>query len=511
MNAARGGEPEHALARWIFLRALAAVYLIAFLSLWSQILGLSGSHGIRPAADFLSQVRDQLGHPAWRRVPTLFWFGASDGMLRAACLAGAALSALLLAGLASAPVLVLLWALYLSLTVVGGPFLSFQWDTLLLEAGLTAILVAPWTWWSAPGRLREPARFTVWLPRLLLFKLMVLSGLVKITSGDPNWLHLDALAYHYWTQPLPTWIGWWAAHLPAWFGRLSVAFLFAVELGAPFLMFLGRRGRLASFGLLVLLQLLIAATGNYGFFNLLAIVLCLSLLDDGHWRSLLPRARNRAPAGRRPGDGFGPRAVTAVLGTALLALSALSFAAEVGGYRGLPGPSMAVLEAVQPFRSVNGYGLFRVMTTSRLEIQVEGSDDGADWKPYRFRYKPGDPDQRPGLVAPYMPRLDWQMWFAALGTWRQNPWFVNLMARLLTGSPPVLDLLAGNPFPDRPPRYVRATLWNYRFAGLGLHRRTGAWWTREPRGLYLPRISLRDLGLPPEGTPAGPRNPPHGT
>lgn len=477
----RGGR-RYALGAWLFLRGLGIVYLIAFASLAVQVQGLIGPQGILPAGDFLAAARDQLGSRAYALLPTVFWAGAGAHALRVVCGAGIALSIVLILDLVPRAALLGLWALYLSLVVAGQDFLAFQWDALLLEAGLLAALLAP-GWRRRP---EEPGALPLFLLWWLTFRLVFESGVVKLTSGDPTWRHLTALDFHFFTQPLPTWTAWYAAQAPEWLERVAVAATLALEIGAPLFIFLGRVGRRVAFLGIAFLQLLIFATGNFAFFNLLTVMLAATLLDDSVWRRLLP-ARLVTAIAPNPPQPVPVAPWRTALGAGLLALSTLSLIGTV-----VPGAGwIDVPAALEPFRSINGYGLFRVMTTSREEIVIEGSDDGVTWRPYELRYKPGDPARRPGFVEPHQPRLDWQLWFAALGGYTGTPWFPALAARLLEGSPPVLDLFAGNPFPARPPREIRALLYDYRFATPAERRATGAWWTRHLVGPYSPILSLR--------------------
>jgi lipase maturation factor 1 len=469
--------PSHARICSVFLRALGAIHAIAFVSLAVQVDGLIGSHGILPAAEMLAAVKAQTDAARYWLLPTAFWLGASDAALRGVCWAGAALGGLLALGFAPALLLVVLWGLYLSLTTVGQVFLGYQWDGLLLETTLLAVFLAPRGWRPRP---REPAAPALWLLRFLLFRLMLASGLAKLASGDPTWRSLTALTFHYETQPLPTWLGWYAHQQPLWMQKVSCALMFGVELLVPWLALGPRRARLLAFVPLVGLQVLIAATGNYTFFNLLAIALCLLLLDDAvfGW----PAARAAPPA--RPWFRSARLAGAAVL--FLLALVPF-----LGSFARLPwpGPLVALYRAVAPFRSVNPYGLFAVMTTERPEIAMEGSSDGVEWRPYTFRYKPGDPRRAPAFVEPHQPRLDWQMWFAALGgRCERVPWFLHFVRRLKDGSPPVLGLLAGNPFPEGPPTQVRARLEDYRFTDREERRRTGDYWRIQDEGLFCPDL-----------------------
>jgi predicted DCC family thiol-disulfide oxidoreductase YuxK len=490
--------PDYFLARWIFLRALGAVYLVAFMSLWTQAGGLIGHDGILPADQFMSAAQRQCdaqgtGLERYHLLPTLCWFNASGSFLNIQCAAGTLCAIMLIIGVAPAPALALLWLLYLSLATVGRDFFGFQWDNLLLEAGFLAIFFAPLQLLPRLARETPPSRIILWLLRLLLFKLIFSSGCVKLLSGDPNWRNLTALTFHYQTQPLPTWIGWYAQQLPPWFQTFSCAVVFGVELGAPFLIFAPRRLRFFGGAAMSLLQILILIAGNYTFFNFLTLALCLLLLDDFILCRFAPQKtgalfkiqKNRF----RP---RWPRAITVPLAIVILAVSSFQMISMFGVRSNLLMPAAALDGWLQPLRTINGYGLFAVMTTERREIIVEGSNDGANWLPYEFKYKPGDVNHKPGFVEPFQPRLDWQMWFAALGNFQQNPWFGNFCERLLQGSPEVLALLKKNPFPGSPPRYIRAGFYGYRFTNAAERRATGAWWRREFIGEYLPPVSLHE-------------------
>jgi len=487
--------PTYFSARDLFVRALGSIYLIAFVSLWLQIDGLIGEQGILPAGQHLQLAREQLGSDAFFFLPTLCWFGSSNAFLHFLCGAGAVLSILLMTGLAPVLSLALLFLLYLSLTIAGQTFLSFQWDILLLETGFLALFFAPWQWRMKIGSATCFSRVGFLLLKLLLFKLMLMSGVVKLTSGDDSWWNLTALDYHYWTQPLPTVIGWWADQHPEWFKKFSVAFCLVVEIIVPFFIWAPRRLRHIAAGLLIFLQLAIAATGNYCFFNLLTIALCLLLFDD----TLLKRMVGRDSVEPRGSNAFGstesrPTNIAAIIVLIItLPINAMLIFSAFKPNVEWPRPIATVAGYLESFHIVNGYGLFRVMTKTRPEIVIEGSANGTEWLPYEFRWKPGDVDRPPPWVAPHQPRLDWQMWFAALGTYRHNPWFVSLLERLLRNAPNVTRLLARNPFPDAPPQYVRAKLFEYHFASAEEHRATGAWWKREERGDYLPPVSLENF------------------
>ena len=486
-------RPTYIIVRFLFLRLLGLIFLIAFVSFWVQVDGLVGKNGILPAAEFLKMIEDQLDVVRYFQFPTLCWFSASETFIYCLCGVGVACSILLIAGVLPKPSLIVLWITYLSLVVIGQTFMSFQWDSLLLEVAFLSIFFAPMSFWPRLSKESASSLVFLWLLRWLLFRLMFLSGITKLASGDPIWADLTALDFHYETQPLPTWIGYYAHQLPGWFQKFSMGAMFVIEIIVPFLIFMTRKIRFVACGLLLLLQLLIATTGNYCFFNLLAMALCLTLLDDSFLLNFAPRKHRGRFAGIRSKKKSSRTrlAVASVVALPIVVVSFITMAAEIWGYRQLPKPAMQVVRWTSPFRSVNGYGLFRVMTTTRFEIVVQGSDNGREWKAYEFRYKPGAMDQRPGFVAPHQPRLDWQMWFAALGTHQQNPWFVRFLGRILEGAPEVLTLLEINPFPDKPPRYIRAVRYRYHMTDLDTRNETQVWWRREPAGLYTPPVSLK--------------------
>jgi lipase maturation factor 1 len=479
-------RPTYFRTRDLFLRSLGAIYLVAFVSLWLQVDGLIGEHGILPVGHYLDAIRERFGSDAFLGLPTLCWFSSSSWFLHLLCGGGAVVSVLLMLGLAPILSLGLLFVFYLSLTIAGQSFLSFQWDILLLETGFLALFFAPIVW-RMRGKDEAPlSGVGLFLLKLLLFKLMLMSGVVKLTSGDDSWWNLTALDYHYWTQPLPTVPGWWADQHAEWFKKVSVAFCLIVEIVAPFFIWAPRRFRHVAGLFLIALQIVIAATGNYCFFNLLTIALCLLLFDDMVWKVGTARCAVRGPRSARPL----PALVVLIL---TLPVNAMFIFSAFKPETAWPRPIAALGGYLQSFRIVSGYGLFRVMTKSRPEIIIEGSADGTEWLPYEFRWKAGALNRPPGWVAPHQPRLDWQMWFAALGSYRQNPWFVSLLERLLRGTPGVTALLARNPFPQNPPRFVRARLYQYRFTTLAEYRATGNWWKRENAGEYLPAISLESF------------------
>ncbi len=387
--------PRFDVVSWLFLRAMGLIYLAAFVSFGVQALGLIGSNGILPLSEFAPAVRSLLGLECYWRVPMVFWLNQSDFAIQATCWTGAALSVLLIFDMLPRLSLFFLYALYLSLFYAGQIFMGFQWDLLLLESGFLALFLSIAT---KPG---------IWLLRWLLFRCMFLSGSVKLLSGDSTWANLSALSYYFQTEPLPTRLAWYAHHLPQGVLTASTAATFAIELGLPFLIFCPRRLRfVAAFGIL-LLQSLIFLTGNYAFFNLLTMALCLVLFDDAALRKVLPQRLTRfvqhevrdIKSGRIVSFAAGAFALLIVL-TSLVQIHAV-----FGGRNSAP--AMWIENEIAPLRILNTYGLFAVMTTARPEIIIEGSDDGVNWREYTFKYKPGDVPAATAMEhsAPAAPRL----------------------------------------------------------------------------------------------------------
>jgi predicted DCC family thiol-disulfide oxidoreductase YuxK len=471
------GPPRYDLVSLMFLRLFGLIYLSAFVSFGVQALGLIGSHGILPLADLIDDIRGRVGAERFFAMPMLFWWNASDIAIQAVCWAGAGISLLLVFNRLPRLSLLVLYVLYLSLLYGGQAFMAFQWDTFLLEAGFLALLLS---FARTPG---------IWLLRWLLFRFMFMSGMVKLLSGDPNWRDLSALSYHFLTQPLPTPLAWYAAHLSPPVLRFAAAGTFFVELIVPFLIFCPRRLRFfGAFGIL-LLQICIVISGNYNWFNLQTMLLCLLLFDDAALRKITPQRWVRRLLIRE--ERHPPRAIAVVAGTlALLILfcSIVQMDVRFGGNP--PAVAQSIDRFIEPLRIVSDYGLFAVMTTERDEIVIEGSYDGAEWREYEFPYKPGEVMRRPPWNIPHQPRLDWQMWFAALEDPRRVRWFPRFLERLLQNEPAVTALLQKNPFADKPPRYVRALFYDYRYASAADKAR-GRWWDRRLLGLYFPVVQLK--------------------
>lgn len=467
----------------VLLRGIGLVYFGAFVSFAVQVRGLIGAQGILPVREWLGQT-DASQLERFFLLPTLAWWFNSDALLVGGCVVGALCGL----GLLLNPKLdrrgldrtlaFIAWFLYLSYSHAGNLFMGYQWESLLLEVGVLALFL----------RRDGFERGTKFLLRLLLFKLMFLAGFAKISSGDPRWRSLTALAVHYETQPLPNPLAWVMHQAPMWVHMFSVAFALFVELVLPFGIFLGVRGRLAAFLGFAALQISIIATGNFGFFNYLSLLLgcCLfeSPLGDNvcGWKpktATLPEPEKTSPR------AYARLATQSLVGF----FSAWTLFQGVGGMLLVPASLQRPMsEILERTRVASPYGLFAVMTPDRPEIVVEGSRDGKEWLAYEFRYKPGNPARRPPWVTPlHMPRLDWQMWFEALGSFHKESWFGRFLQALLEGRKPVTDLLEVNPFEGNPPTYIRAHYYRYHMSHWG----APSWWVREDLGEFAPVMQLR--------------------
>ncbi len=470
------GPGRYRLVSALFLRLLALIYLAAFASLGLQISGLAGPEGILPLEQHLDFVQQRFGWQGYTLLPTLFWLDASDLALQGAALAGCVFALLLLFNRLVRSSLALLFLLYLSLVQAGQTFTNFQWDYLLLEAGFLAIL------------LPTGSPIAVWLFRWLLFRLRFLSGAAKLVSGDPSWAGFTALHYYFETQPLPHAGAWYAHQLPDWLLRAGVGWVFFVELLVPLMMLLPRRFRLFAAVVTIATQLAILATSNHNFFNLLTIVLCLFLIDDQALNRLLPQGLARRLLAASPqAEAVRPwlHRLVAGLGALILAVSALQIW-ELLARQHLPQPLAAAVQQVSAWRIVNKYHVFPTINTERLELRIEGSPDGEQWQAYRFRYRVDDPSKMPPFVVPHQPRLDWMLWFVPARHPMNLSWFEQFAQRLLDGSPAVTGLLARNPFPAEPPRFLRVGLERYRFSDPAQRTETGDWWQREQLGPFFP-------------------------
>jgi lipase maturation factor 1 len=488
------GSTNHFVARWLFLRALGLIYFSAFFALLFQVRGLIGLQGILPAAEYLQTMRT-MGVMRFWYAPTLLWFSSSDHLLMALCWIGLVASIALVANLWPRAMLIICFLCFLSFVSAAQDFSGYQSDGMLLEAGFLSLFLAPSGLYPGLGRDQPPVRAAMFLLLWEWFRIYFQSGVVKLESGDPTWRNLTALYEYYQNGPLPTWIGWYLQHLPHWFHAAAAAATLVMELILVWMAFLPGHWKTACFFIVTIWQVVVIATANYAFLNYLVLILAVLLLDDAFLRRFLPL---------RWRDGLDKRAdlltpvtevgwLTTIRSGLLAVVFTWIFYATI-----FPFVQMFWLDVpfsarpvawLEPFRIANQYGLFAVMTPHRYEIEFQGSNDGQHWVAYPFRYKPQDVRERPRIYAPYQPRFDWNLWFAALGSWQQNAIVPQTEELLLVNDRAVLGLFAGNPFPDAPPRLVRAVLWQYWFSSLEERRSQGVWWRRRFLGSYAPTLT----------------------
>ena len=483
----RGGN-DYRLTRFVILRLLGFVYAVAFLVAANQLVPLIGEHGLTPATHFLHRVQAAAGSSTagMLTLPTLFWFGNSDHAMTLVAWTGVALSLVVLAGYANAIMLALLWAMYMSIVHVGQIWYGYGWETQLLETGFLSIFLCPLLD-PRPFPRQAPPILVLWLFRWLGFRIMIGAGLIKL-RGDSCWRDLTCMYYHYETQPIPSPISRYLHFAPHWFHNVETAWNHFIELVVPWFSFGSRLARHIAGILLISFQILLIISGNLSFLNYVTIIPFLACLDDSFWRRLLPAAIVRR-CQQVPAD----LELSKLRHGVAIALTALVAWLSMAPITNLVSNRQVMNTSFDPLDLVNSYGAFGVVGRERDEIIFEGTDDtviGADtkWNEYEFKAKPGNPDRAPPFIAPYQPRIDWQIWFAAMASPADYPWTFHFVWKLLHNDAGTLSLLANNPFPNAPPRYIRARLYRYRFAPLGSNSR----WTREPIGEWLPALSTDD-------------------
>jgi hypothetical protein len=488
-----GAPPTYWLTRFVLLRLLGLVYATAFLVFCQQGPALLGSHGLLPVPAFLDRVATAAGSrwDGFLELPSLFWLDASDRTLAAVGLAGLGLSLVVLAGFANALVLLVLWALYLSIVKVGQLWYGYGWEIQLLETGILAVFLCPLLD-ARPFPKRPPPTAVIWLFRWLTFRIMLGAGLIKL-RGDACWRDLTCLDFHYETQPIPNPLSRALHFAPAWTHRLGTAFNHLCELVLPWFVFWPRLARHVAGTLLLLFQVVLIASGNLSFLNWLTIVPIIACFDDSLLARVLPR--RLVTTAERAAASAHPTRLQRLATAGLVATVALLSIAPV---RNLFSSRQFMNTSFNRLALVNTYGAFGSVGRTRPEIVFEGTtgavpDDTAEWRPYEFPCKPGDPMRRPCVISPYHYRLDWQIWFAAMATPERYPWTVHFVAKLLRNDPATLALLASHPFPDAPPRFVRALL--YRYELVPSSDPSGAWWRRTLLRTWIPPLSADDPRL----------------
>jgi len=523
----RQGATNQFLPRWLFLRAIGLIYFSAFLSLLSQVRGLIGPDGILPASEYLDTVAKSAAAARFWYAPTLFWFSSSSHMLMAVCWLGLAASVFVIFNIFPRTSLFACFVAFLSFVAAAGEFAGYQSDGMLLEAGFIVLFLAPMGFRPGLGVTQPPIRAGIFLLLWEWFRIYFESGVAKIGSGDVQWRNFTAMDEYYQNGPLPTWVGWYIQHFPHWFHATTAFLTLALELVLVFMLFLPRRWRVVCFFIVTPWQLGVILTANYTFLNYLVLALGIFLLDDRFLQRLIPaRWKEKwetAPAlqsgteetrsSEEPGEAGGETAVIAAqpdwtqsfrhqLANLQLTLTCVMFVWLFYAsstllvwmlWQSAPLPSGPVV-ALEPFRIADRYGLFARMTRGRYEIEFQGSNDGKNWITYNFRNKPQDPHEAPRIYAPYQPRFDWNLWFASLSDWRSDPIVVRTEERLLSGSSDVAALFKSNPFPQSPPRVVRAVIWQYWFSTPREKREQGIWWTRQLLGAYAPTLERQANG-----------------
>jgi hypothetical protein len=482
-------SPTWYLTRFVLLRWLGFVYAVAFLIAARQVLPLIGEHGLTPAGAYMALVQDEFGSrsAAAFNLPSFFWLGISDHLLIDIAWAGFALSLVVLAGYANAIIMALLWATYMSYVHIGQIWYGYGWEIQILETGFLAIFLCPLLD-PRPFSRRPPPIVILWLYRWLGFRIMLGAGLIKL-RGDSCWRDLTCLYYHYQTQPLPNPLSRYLQFAPHWFQKWSVLWNHFIELVVPWFSFGPRMCRHIAGVLMISFQFILISSGNLAYLNWLTIVPFIACFDDGFLSRIMPgylvRRALRASAEPVPAIGY-----TIASGCVAVLVAFLSISPVLNLLSG----SQSMNRSFDPLDLVNTYGAFGSVGRERREIVFEGTGDDlitshTQWKEYEFPYKPGDPMRRPPIITPYYGRLDWQIWFAAMASPEEYPWTYHFVWKLLHNDPGTLSLLANNPFPDAPPHYVRARLYEYEFAPPG----DLAWWHRTLLGEWLPALSTSDL------------------
>lgn len=470
---------SYSIAAWLFPKLLGLIYFISFGAFVFQIKGLLGKRGILPVENFLNFFRMRLEKRRYYLVPSLYWLKCSDRALMLSVILGSLCGLALFFNpypLLTPVLLVILYLLQLSLVSVGQDFLGFGWEIYMLEVTIVTFFIS----------LSSPPNPVLWFTlNFILFAVHFQGGASKLLSHDVNWRNLTAVAYHYQTQPIPNCTAWYIHKFPLWFHKASCLYMFFVELIVPFGIFGTEEVRLITFFLFASLQIFIFLTGNFSYLNHLTLVLSLILISD---RFLKPFFSIPKSFGSIEMDIF-----LYIVGFALLAIQLIAFWNYLFSNHRF---ALQFLARIEPFHIVSRHGIFAVMTTKRYEIVVEGSNDGVTWKEYGFYWKPSECCRRPRRISPYQPRLDWMVWFLPFSRYNNTQWFYSFLVKLLEGSPEVLKLLRTNPFPEHPPLYVRALIYDYVFSDRESKKQTGQWWKRTLVGTYSPTLTLKQQTYP---------------
>ena len=486
-------KPEYWLTRFVFLRFLGFVYFFAFLSLAIQVIPLIGHDGLLPAKNYLDAVGSQFHSKfdAFIRLPTIFWINSSDFFLLLLAWAGVIISLVVLLGFANAPLMLVLWFIYMSFVHVGQLWYSYGWEIQLLETGFLAVFLCP-LWDLRPFPKSEPPKQVIWLLRWLTFRIYLGAGLIKI-RGDSCWRNLTCLYYHYETQPIPNPLSPYFHFMPKLFHKLGVLWNHFIEMIIPFFVFYPAIARCIAGVLLISFQLILILSGNLSFLNWITIVPAIACFDDNFLRKILPRwvVKKAEEASRNKVRKKSKLIISWIL---IIIVAWLS----IPVVQNLMSSNQYMNTSFNRLDLVNTYGAFGSIGKERYELIIEGTDEetitpNTKWKEYEFEAKPGNPYRKLPIIAPYQPRIDWQIWFAAMETPQQNPWLIHFIWKLLHNDDAALSLLANNPFPGDPPKYIRMEFYQYKFAELG--NKEGKVWERTYIGAWLPPLSMSNPEL----------------
>ena len=481
------------LTRFVFLRFLGGMYFVGFLILVNQGLPLIGENGLLPAKNFLDilGLRYETTFSAFLKIPTLFWFHLSESMLVICAWIGVMLSFLVLIGFANAPILLVLWFLYMSFVNIGQTWYGFGWESQLLETGFLGVFICPLID-PRPFPRSPPPAPVFWLLRWLVFRIYIGAGMIKIRSDD-CWLDLTCMVYHYETQPLPNPLSPWFHFMPVWFHKFEVMWNHFTELIAPFFVFGPRPARHVAGLLLVFFQILLIFSGNLSFINCLTLAATVACFDDSFLRHVLPRfiTRKAEQAEQNSKPRLWPTRMSYAVAILVLLLS-------IPVVQNMLSPRQIMNTSFDRLRLVNTYGLFGTVGKKRHELIIEGTTDesvdtNTDWRPYEFKAKPGGTDRGLPIISPYHYRLDWQIWFAAMSVPQQQPWIFHLIWKLLHNDAGALSLLANNPFPNQPPGSIKIELYRYKFLSPG--DESGNVWERKHVGAWLNPVSKSTPGF----------------
>jgi len=480
---------EYWLTRFVFVRALGAIYFIGFLVLFNQWRPLIGSRGLLPAQQFIGQLTERGGgfFKSFFQLPTIFFLNTSDWFLMSMCIFGLALSFAVMAGLSNGISLLALWIIYMSFVHIGQVFYGFGWESILLESGFLAIFLYPFfnlKWFPAA---HPPPKIVLLLLLWVLFRVMLGAGLIKL-RGHPCWKDLTCLFYHFETQPIPNPLSRWFHHLPKVFLKGAVLFNHFVELIVPFFLFGNRSFRMAGGFIMILFQLVLIFSGNLSWLNYMTMILCIPCFDDRLFAMVLPKVVT---------SGL-PTAIETVSlwrYSVLTGLTMLIGLLSVKPTLNLFSPNQAMNTSYDPFHLVNTYGAFGSIGKVRNEVVIQGTNDdviteATEWKEYEFKAKPGDPERCPPIISPYHYRLDWQIWFAAMSSYQNHPWLLHLIYKMLQNDQDTMSLIYTNPFKGSPPKFIRVELFEYRFPPK--LSKSKAWWSRKRVSQYLPPLSMED-------------------